>query len=290
MTFYSSTGPGSCGARFAAWNHHLMASVGTGSQNSLPFTAGLVLSLLPWVAYAAKQRQCWPHKCILEEWGGCIHPTWFYKGYLGTSCHSTPASMSGKILMVTQSRQEAMSVGKEVEWEVEGLLGQEGQGGWVGRASRAFPRLLLPALESFTNTWHSAGVEDKPQPLEISRSWEIMSLLPMELQGPFTKVPQIPRAFNEHETSLWCPYFFPPHTLSTTTTRSRWAGLSWCAKSIQPQPSMANTPYFHTWGSTSGSAVPLSEEMPIRFLCLSWGWGRSCWQSKSNLLPCRGSV
>lgn len=78
----------------------------------------------------------------------------------------------------------------------------------MGRASRAFPRPLLPALDSFTNTWHSAGVEDKPQPLEISRSWEIMSLLPMELQGPFTKVPQIPRAFNEHETSLWCPTFF----------------------------------------------------------------------------------
>lgn len=126
-----------------------------------------------------------------------MHPSHLaLQSCLGMSHHSTPASMSGKIPMVTQSRQEAVSVGKEVEWEVEGLLGQEGQGGCVGRASRAFPRPLLPALNSFTNTWHSARVEDKPQPLEISRSWEIMLLLPIELQEPFTKVPQIPRAFN----------------------------------------------------------------------------------------------
>ena len=63
-----------------------------------------------------------------------------------------------------------------------------------GESKQGFPKAT--ALNSFTNTWHSARVEDKPQPLEISRSWEIMLLLPIELQEPFTKVPQIPRAFN----------------------------------------------------------------------------------------------
>lgn len=32
---------------------------------------------------------------------------------------------------------------------------------------------------------------------------------------------------------------------------------------------MANGPHFHTRGSTSGSAVPLSVEMLILFLCLT---------------------
>lgn len=63
----------------------------------------------------------------------------------------------------------------------------------MGRASRAFPRPLLPALDSFTNTWHSAGVEDKPQPLEISRSWEIMS--PHGTSGALHKSPPDSQGF-----------------------------------------------------------------------------------------------
>lgn len=74
MTFCSTAGQTSCSARFAARNHHLMASEGAGSQNFLPFTVGLVWSQPPVSTPCCQVEPTLTTGVLLEEWRGWGYP------------------------------------------------------------------------------------------------------------------------------------------------------------------------------------------------------------------------
>lgn len=141
-----------------------------------------------------------------------------------------------------------------VVWEGSGA---EGPRRVRGESKQGFPQghsgLHLTASQA---PRCSTRVQDKPQPLEISDSWEILLSLPTKLQEPFTKSPPDSQGLSMSVRLFsGVPAFF----LIPPSRGHQWPmGLSFSLVLAQPCGT-----------STFGSAVSPTAEMPLPFLCLT---------------------
>lgn len=141
-----------------------------------------------------------------------------------------------------------------VAWEG---LGTEEPRRVRGESKQGFPqghsRLHLMASQA---PWCSTRVQDKPQPLEISDSWEILLSLPTKLQEPFTKSPP-----DSQGLSMSMRFFsgVPTFSLIPPNRGHQWPrGLLFSLVLAQPRRT-----------STFVSGVSPTAEMPHLFLCLT---------------------